>query len=36
MARLCGGHLLFSLMKKVSKKIKTILNSLNAQTQNRH
>ncbi len=39
--RLAGGALLFSLIgvgalcqRKVSKRIKTILNSLNAQTKN--
>ncbi len=26
--RLCGGHLLFVLTQKVSKKVKTLLNSL--------
>ncbi len=33
--RLAGGAFLFSLMRKVSKRIKTIRNSLNAQTSNR-
>jgi hypothetical protein len=35
-ARLAGGALLFFLSKKVGKKDKTLLNSLTAQTQNRH